>query len=84
MSEWICAINNKPVIIKSRMNERLMSDWCQVKTESGAIYDSYFHIWQGWMVKGQPDGLFKYGYVQLKEIVTHFTVTNILKNEKKR
>ena len=52
--------------------EDLISDWCIVSTDSGKIIESYYHRFYGWMIKGEKDGLFIYGYVPLKENIVNW------------
>lgn len=43
----------------------LISEWYNVTTEDGEIIKAYYHLMHGWMVKGETQGLFKYGYVSI-------------------
>jgi len=44
---------------------RLISEWCTVAIEKNGVtieVSAYYHVFHGWMVKGDIDDVWKFGY----------------------
>ena len=44
-----------------RDGTRLISEWYTVLAE-GVEYEAYYHVFYGWMIKGEPEGQWRFDY----------------------
>jgi hypothetical protein len=64
MAEWNAGL---PPIPKKDDGSRLISEWYTVRatfenSNEDFITKAYYHVFHGWMVKGEPEGEWKFGY----------------------
>jgi len=72
---WVSCEHKLPDIPYCKQDgTRLISGWVKVLTEDGNEVTAYYHALLGWMVRGEPVGTYKYGYVPLNSKVTHWKV----------
>lgn len=50
---------------------RLVSEWYDVVTEQGN-FRAYYHIFHGWMIKGEPEKDWPFGYKPLEHEVKNY------------
>lgn len=51
------------------VRDDLISKWYNVITEDEIVIKAYYHLIHGWMIKREPQELFKYGYVPISKKV---------------